>query len=105
MSPDTNHCLIDNHLTRRTPLTIPLRRQKTKRGAVRTNDDIRVVFMLHMDPVKTRGGVQGVPKNTRLTLEADIWGLTARILGKVGPLKKTTCPPSALKKSVSYQHH
>ena len=61
MSPDTNHCLIDNHLTRRTPLTIPLRRQKTKRGAVRTNDDIRVMFMLHMDPVKTRGGVQGVP--------------------------------------------
>ena len=23
MSPDTNHCLIDNHLTRRTRLTIP----------------------------------------------------------------------------------
>ena len=47
MSPDTNHCLIDNHLTRRTPLTIPSRRQKTKRGAVRTNDDIRVMFILH----------------------------------------------------------
>ena len=32
MSPDTNHCLIDNHLTRRIPLQFP-RHQKTKRAS------------------------------------------------------------------------